>query len=116
MESMVSEVQKGLVISSFVTVMDEPESFANQFYQKLFELDPSLKPMFKGDMIQQGRKLMQTLSVVVNAIYNLESVIPAVEALGKRHVQYGVKQSHYATVGAALLMTLEEALGDEFTP
>jgi hemoglobin-like flavoprotein len=112
---MLTDSQKALVQETFVALLEDPEEVAALFYAKLFQLDASLKPMFKGDMVEQGRKLMQTLSVVINAINNLESVIPAVEALGRRHVQYGVKIEHYDTVGAALLATLEELLGPAFT-
>jgi hemoglobin-like flavoprotein len=82
----------------------------------LFEIDPSLKPLFKSDLKDQGRKLMQMLSVAVNSLNNLDAIVPAVHDLGKRHIGYGVKADHYATVGAALLWTLEQGLGDAFTP
>lgn len=75
-----------------------------------------MKPLFHGDMKEQGRKLMATLAVVVNGLSNLDSVQPAASALAKRHVDYGVKASDYTPVGAALLWTLERGLGEEWTP
>jgi hemoglobin-like flavoprotein len=105
-----------LVKQSFAQVAPIAETAAELFYGRLFELDPSLRPMFRGDMKEQGRKLMQTLAVVVSGLERLEKLLPAVEALGRRHAGYGVKDEHYATVAAALLWTLEQGLGDGFTP
>ena len=75
-----------------------------------------MKPLFRGDMTEQGRKLMRTLTVVVNGLGNLEAILPAASALAKNHVTYGVKASHYTPVGAALLWTLERGLGTDWTP
>lgn len=105
-----------LVESSFEKVKPIAEQAAALFYGKLFELDPSLKPLFKGDMVEQGRKLMATLAFAVGGLRTPEKIIGAVEDLGKRHVGYGVKDSHYDTVGAALPWTLEQGLGPAFTP
>ena len=81
------------------------------FYWRLFEIAPAVKPWFRGDMTEQGCKLMATLGVVVNSLGNLEAVLPAASALAKRHVDYGVKAADYTPVGAALLWTLEQGLG-----
>jgi len=89
---------------------------ARFFYDRLFELDPSLRQMFHGDMQEQGRKLMTMIRVAVANLNRLDEVVPAVEALGERHARYGVQDSHYETVGTALIWTLEQALGDTFTP
>lgn len=89
---------------------------AELFYGRLFELDPSLKPLFKGDMAQQGRKLMTMIGTAVSGLTRLDQIVPAVRDLGRRHVGYGVKDAHYATVGAALLWALETGLGPAFTP
>lgn len=89
---------------------------AELFYKNLFEADPSLKKLFKNDMVVQGKKLTQMLGAAVNGLNNLEKLIPVVEDLGKRHVDYGVKESQYKTVGAALLKTLSQGLGKDFTP
>ena len=86
------------------------------FYRRLFEIAPEVRPLFKNDMTEQGRKLMATLATVVNGLTNLDSILLVASALAKRHVSYGVKASHYAPVGAALLWTLEKGLGPAWTP
>ncbi|MBM96726.1 MAG: hemin receptor [Oceanospirillaceae bacterium] len=104
-----------LVQESFAKVEPIADKAAELFYGKLFELDPSLKPMFKGDIAEQGTKLMTMIGVAVRGLTNLEAIVPAVQNLGIRHVDYGVKDEHYDTVAAALLWTLEQGLGDAFT-
>jgi nitric oxide dioxygenase len=101
---------------SFAKVAPISEQAAAMFYGRLFEIAPSIKPLFKGDMTEQGRKLMATLAVVVNGLTNLETILPAASALAKRHVGYGVKPIHYPIVGEALLWTLERGLGADWTP
>ena len=108
--------QISLVQESFEHVAPVADTAANLFYQRLFELDPSLRPMFKGNMKDQKVKLMQTLTAVARGLHQIDKLVPAVEALGRRHVGYGVKDEHYQTVGAALLWTLEQGLGDLYTP
>ncbi len=98
------------VQESFSKVAPISEQAAELFYGRLFQIAPEVKPLFSGDMKEQGRKLMATLGGVVNGLSNLESVLPAASALAKRHVDYGVKASDYAPVGAALLWTLEKGL------
>lgn len=110
------EKTKILVQSSFEKVVPISDKAAEIFYSKLFEKDPSLKPMFKGDMKEQGAKLMSMIGTAVNGLNNLDAIVPAVQNLGKTHVAYGVQDKHYDTVGAALLETLEAGLGDDFTP
>ncbi len=101
---------------SFAKVTPISEQAAPLFYARLFEVDPALKPLFHGDMKEQGRKLMATLAVVVNNLNNLGAVLPAASALAKRHVAYGVKPAHYTPVGEALLWTLQQGLGASWTP
>lgn len=105
-----------LIESSFEKVKPIAPQAAELFYGKLFDLDPSLRPLFKGDMAEQGRKLMATLGFVVAGLRTPEKILGAVADLGRRHVGYGVQDSHYDTVGAALLWTLEQGLGPDFTP
>jgi len=105
-----------LVRSSWQQVRPISDSAAKLFYGQLFELDPSLRSMFKGDMVEQGRKLMTMINMVVNSLDNLAPLIGAVEDLGRRHVGYGVTEAHYDTVGSALLWTLGKGLGEQFTP
>ena len=73
-------------------------------------------PLFRGDMTEQGRKLMATLGVAVSSLRNLDKIIPTVQALGANHASYGVKDADYQTVASALLWTLEQGLGAAFTP
>jgi hemoglobin-like flavoprotein len=105
-----------LVQMSFEQVEPIAETAAALFYQRLFELDPALRSLFRGDMKSQGAKLMTSLKLVVKGLEQPERILPAVRSLGQRHVSYGVQNSHYETVGAALLWTLGEGLGDAFTP
>lgn len=107
--------QIGLLKASWDKVFPIADKAAELFYGKLFELDPELKSLFKGDMSEQGRKLMTMIDTVVKSLDNLEAVVPAIQASGKRHVDYGVKDEHYATVGEALIWTLGAGLGDDFT-
>ncbi len=108
--------QIALVQSTWSKVLPIQDQAARLFYDKLFEMDPSLRPLFKGDMAEQGRKLMAMINTAVNGLNRLSEIVPAVQALGRRHVGYGVKEAHYKTVGAALLWTLEQGLGSSFTP
>lgn len=108
--------QKDLVRSTWAQVVPIKEKAAELFYNKLFELDPSVKPMFKDDIKEQGKKLMMSINTVVNALDRLEPMVPILQDMGKRHKGYGVQDHHYATVGAALLWTLETGLGPAFTP
>ena len=105
-----------LVQQSLDKIVPKAEPVAALFYSKLFEIDPSLKVLFKGDMQEQGRKLMTMIAVAVQGLSNLETLVPAAQALGKRHVKYGVKDKDYDTVGTALLATLSIGLGADFTP
>jgi nitric oxide dioxygenase len=107
--------QVELIQDSFAKVAPISEQAAALFYGRLFEVAPEAKPLFKGDMDEQGRKLMATLAVVVNGLSNLDAVLPAASALAKRHVAYGVKPDHYAPVGEALIWTLERGLGAGWT-
>lgn len=108
--------QKLLVQRSFEKVAPIADVAAGLFYNRLFELDPSLKPMFRGDIKDQGKKLMATLKVAVVGLDKLDTIVPTVQALGRRHLAYGVRDEHYDTVAAALLWTLEKGLGADFTP
>ena len=108
--------QVTLVQESFAKVAPISETAAVLFYDRLFEVAPSVKAMFPADMTEQRRKLMATLAAVVNGLGDLNSILPAASALAKRHVSYGAKAEHYPVVGAALLWTLEKGLGDGWTP
>ena len=104
-----------LVQSSFDQVLPIADTAADVFYKRLFELDPSLRVLFRGDMKAQGKKLMDALSIIVGNLRRIQLVIPGIRALATRHVAYGVKKSDYATVGQALIDTLQVGLGGAFT-
>ena len=108
--------QKILVQQSFAQVAPIADQAAALFYGRLFELDPSVKPLFKTDLETQGRKLMQVLAMAVNGLDDLDALVPVVQTLGRKHVAYGVTDEHYDTVGSALLWTPEQGLGEGFTP
>jgi hemoglobin-like flavoprotein len=107
--------QIDLVQASFAKVVPIADVAAGLFYGRLFEIAPEVKPLFRNDMREQGRKLMTTLGLVVGSLKNLEAVLPAAKALAVKHVGYGVTAAHYEPVGAALIWTLEKGLGDDFT-
>ena len=101
---------------SFAKVAPISDQAAVIFYDRLFEVAPSVKAMFPENMTEQRKKLMGTLAVVVNGLSDLPSILPAASALAIRHVSYGARREHYPVVGAALLYTLEQGLGDAWTP
>ncbi|GAB4205825.1 MAG: globin family protein [Roseiflexaceae bacterium] len=105
-----------LVQESYKLVDPIAEQAAALFYGRLFELDPSTRPLFHNDMEAQGRALMGMIKVAVGGLGNLNTIVSAVQHLGVRHAGYGVTPEHYDTVGAALIWTLEQGLGDAFTP
>lgn len=108
--------QVALVQGSFKKVVPIADTAADMFYTKLFEIDPAVRPLFPEDLSDQGKKLMQMIATAVNNLHQVDTIVPAVQELGKRHVGYGVKDAHYDSVGAALLDTLEKGLGDDWTP
>jgi len=107
---------KNLVQTTFATLVPIADEAAALFYARLFEMDPSLKPLFKSDLDEQGKKLMTMIGVAVKGLDTLDELVPAVKNLGRRHATYGVTDAHYDTVGGALLWTLEKGLGSAFTP
>jgi hemoglobin-like flavoprotein len=113
---MVTSAQKQLVQNSFARIAPIADDAAALFYRRLFQLDPMLKLMFRGDMAQQRKKLVQMLTAAVKGLDHLEQLAPVLQELGRRHVAYGVMDAHYDIVGQALLWTLEKALGRAFTP
>lgn len=104
------------VQASFKKVAPIADAAAEIFYTRLFEIAPEVKPMFKGDIKEQGSKLMATLGVVVNGLRDLDKIVPVAQQLAVKHIDYGVKAEHYTPVGEALIFTLEKGLGDDFTP
>lgn len=105
-----------LIQTSFDKVRPIADQAGALFYQRLFSIDPSLRTLFRGDIDEQSHKLMITLAAVVDGLDDLETIVPRVRALGIRHRCYGIKNRDYDSVGQALLWTLEQGLGGDFTP
>ena len=109
--------QTQLVQDTWKQVVPIADTAANLFYDRLFEIDPSTRPLFNAETLpEQKRKLIMMLNTVVNGLKRPEEIIPAAEALARRHVGYGVAAPHYESVGAALLWTLEQGLKEAWTP
>jgi nitric oxide dioxygenase len=104
-----------LVQQSFASVAALGEQVADIFYGELFDIDPTLRPMFKNNMHDTGRKLLATLEFVVTSLDRPDQFIPTAQALAIKHVEYGVTARHYTLVGKALMRTLEKGLGADFT-
>lgn len=111
----VTSRQIQLIKDSFLQVEPIADKAAEIFYSYLFQFAPQVRPMFKGDMKAQGRKLMNTLKLAVKSLDNMEALVPVLEKLAKDHLRYGVRAEHYTPVGNALLYTLHDGLGDAFT-
>jgi hemoglobin-like flavoprotein len=105
-----------LIQSSFEQLAPAAEDMAARFYRRLFELDPTLQPLFQHNIALQGRKFMTMLVVVVRGLDALDRLLPEVESLGRRHVAYGVYDAHYQTVEAALLWAIQDCLAARWTP
>lgn len=108
--------QVARVQQSWLKVLPIAEQAAEIFYRSLFELDPTLKPMFKADLSEQKKKLMAMLDTAIKLLDHPDKLLPALQKLGARHLEYAVQPGHYDTVGQALLATLATGLGDDFTP
>jgi len=105
-----------LVQNSFRQVAPIRDEVSAQFYARLFELDPSLRRLFPDDLTKQRHDLMVMLSVVIGSLRYIDGLVPSIQALARRHIAYGARPEHFQTVGAALLGTLSQGLGDAFTP
>ncbi len=104
-----------LVKKTWVMVVPIADTAAELFYGRLFELEPSYRAMFKHDMTEQGKKLMKTINIAVEALDDVEPLVPTLKQMGADHAGYGVVDRDYNVVGAALLWTLEKGLGEAFT-
>jgi hemoglobin-like flavoprotein len=111
-----SEHQIWLVQTSFEKFIVDIDVASRVFYDHLFEIQPALMPMFKGDTRVQGRKLITMILFIVNGLDDLDSLLPQIQMLGETHVGYGVKAQDYNTMLDALVATLKHNLGREFTP
>jgi nitric oxide dioxygenase len=104
-----------LVQTSFAKIAPIDDETGVQFYERLFEIDPEVRPLFRGAIDEQGRMFMSMLTVAVNGLTAFESLEPALRELAIRHAGYGVRREHYVSVGASLVWILERSLGDDFT-
>lgn len=104
-----------LIQSAIPVITSNAEAVAAAFYAQLFAIDSTLRPMFRGDMAEQGRKLMTMLGAALNNVNKLDTLHPALQSMGRRHIAYGVEKYHYGVVGQALINTLEMAFGAAFT-
>lgn len=111
---MVTQREVELVQADWAKVAQISDTAATLFYDRLFTLDSQLRPLFSPDLTEQKLKLMQMIGLAVKGLSRPNELLPAVQALGQRHVGYGVKPEHYDTVGAALLWTLKQGLGPDF--
>ena len=109
-------VQVHLIRKSFAELSRHDHVAALVFYRRLFEIDPGLRPLFTNDIEEQSRKLLDMLAVLIAMLERPVGLELELKAMGLRHVEYGVKEEHYATVGGALLNMLAEVLGAKFTP
>jgi hemoglobin-like flavoprotein len=113
---MMTSTQIQLIRETFALIGSQADVAALVFYRRLFELDPALRPLFRENIEEQGRKLMQMLTAAVRLLEKPQALVPVLEDLGRRHVvRYGVRDEHYDTVGEALLWMLAQMLGKEFT-
>jgi len=109
--------QKGLIRETWNEIVPIADTAAELFYNRLFEVAPSIRPLFRStDMVEQSKKLIQALMVAVKNLDNLEALTPVLEDLGRRHLHYGVVAQHYEDVGKTLLWTLKQGLGEAWTP
>ena len=112
----ITKQQKKLVQASFKKVEPISDQAAEIFYNKLFEFDPSLRRMFKSDLSEQGKKLMATLKIAIKSLDDLNALVPVLQNLAAKHIDYGVSVEDYTTVGNSLIFGLKTGFGDEFTP
>ena len=108
--------QVAMVQESFQKVAPIADKAADIFYDRLFEIAPQVRSLFPAVMTDQKKKLMAMLGTAVNNLHQVDTVVPAIQELGVRHIAYGVKDEHYDIVGSALLYTLSVGLGDDWTP
>ena len=112
-----SPEEKALVKETWQKVLPIADTAARLFYERLFEIDATARPLFRTtNLTEQRRKLIQALTMVVQRLEHVEKLATALADLARRHASYGVSNAHYDSVGAALLWTLEQGLGSAWTP
>lgn len=115
-ETWVSPDRLLLVQASFAKVASRADAVGARFYQRLFDIEPDLRPLFRGNISNQARRLTAMVEFFVRELDRIETLLPAAQALGLRHAQYGVRQNHYDSFGAAWMWTLAQELRADFTP
>ncbi len=110
-----SSEHRAIVTATFREIIPISDTFVHMFYNRLFELKPTVKPLFNSSIDDQGPKLIAMLVILVKSLDRLDDLVPAIQALSKRHVKYGVVQEDYPVVGEALLWALEYMLKERFT-
>jgi nitric oxide dioxygenase len=113
---MFSEPEVELVRESWAAASADPDALAARFYGRLFETAPEVKPLFKGDIRQQGQKLVSMVGIAVRSMRRPEALVPALRELSARHQRYGARRQHYPIVGEVLVATLADTLGEAFGP
>lgn len=113
---MITDHQKTLIKRTFALIVNKEETVTRHFYNGLFELNPTYRHLFSSEITDQSVKLMQILAIMVRSLDDFSSIIPDIQALAQRHVEYHVKEEDYAVVGETWLLTLAQSLGDVFTP
>jgi len=108
--------QVQIIKLTFAQVMSHKDQVGRMFYDRLFAVAPETRPLFKGGIEAQSRKLMETLALAISMLRDMPRLVSTLEALAQRHVGYGVQDEHYDKVGEVLLWTLEQGLGAAFTP
>ena len=112
-----SPEQKAIVKATWQRLAPVADTAVRQFYDHLFEIDPTTRPLFRtANMTEQRQKIIKALTMVVQGLDHLETLVPSIESLGRRHALYGVTDKHYDAVGIALLWMLEKMLGSAWTP
>ena len=111
-----NQQQIELVQHTFAKIEPIAQDVGEMFYNRLFEMDPSLQPLFKGDMRQQAKMMMTAIGMAVKSLNAPDSVIPDIQQIGHRHISYGAMPTDFDKFGAALLWSLEQTLGPDFTP
>ena len=112
----ITDAQIALIKDTWSKVVPIADTAAKLFYQRLFEASPQLAPLFDGvDLPEQRNKLVKAINMVVMSLERIDTLVPTIHELGRRHVAYGVEDAHYADVGAALLWTLETGLGEAWS-
>jgi hemoglobin-like flavoprotein len=104
------------VRSSFDRLWPTSTRTASLFYERLFEIAPEVRPLFRKDIDEQKRKFIATLAVIVGSLDNSSKLISLTDTLARQHGNFGVQPAHYTIVGEALMWSLERGLGDQWTP